>query len=518
MTARPLAMLFAAVAACAAPGAPAIAPPPRLDPASASPLPRDAAEAESPFEARALVEVRRRLSADSTSLRSAPELGRAARALARLAARGDPGPLGGGKIQGALRDAGAFDPAPIAVLATGAADEALAALLARLVRAGATHVGIGDVQDDRAHHLVLLLSHRRARLEPFPTRVAPGTESPLAGELVGLLHPRVFVTRPDGSSAEVELEGGRAFRSRIRFPVAGRYTVEVVGTGTAGTEVAAILGVLAGGGSLEPDPLPVLGPEPIDAGGAEAVVILAANRTRRERVLSALIPSAELSAVARRHSERMLASSRVAHVLPGSGELVDRLGVARVAYRRAFENVARGESALAAHAAIEASPAHRANLLVPGASRIGVGVARGALPTGEPVVYVTEILIEPAPEPALDPLTPDARVREALWRERERRGLPSLTADPALEALARAAASRVRESDGGEGDGLAEGALRLRRGIAAADAFVASDPGEAVRSRNIADPRFRRVGVGVVIGESRRFGPGRLFIAVVYTD
>jgi uncharacterized protein YkwD len=516
VTARPLGILLAAVAACATAG-PAIAPP-RPDPHAAAPLPRDATEAERAFEARALAEVRRSLSTDSTTLRSAPELDLAARALARLAAHGDPTPLSGQRIQGALRGAGAFDPAPVAMLATGADDEALAALLARVVRDGATHAGIGDAQDDRAHHLVLLLSRRRARLEPFPSRVAPGAEALLAGELVGLLHPRVFVTRPDGSSDEVALEGGRAFRSRIRFAVPGRYAIELVGTGAAGPEVAALLDVSVGEGSREPDPRPALGPEPEDASGAEALVIRAANRIRRERDLTSLIPSAELAEVARRHSERMLAASRVAHVLPGSGELVDRLGAARVPYRRAFENLARGESALAAHAAIEASPAHRSNLLVPAASRIGVGVARGALPAGEPVVYVTEILVEPPPEPALDRLTPDARVREVLWRERERRGLPPLTADAALEALARTAANRVRDSDGGEAEGLAEGALRLRRGIAAADAFVASDPGEVVRSRNIADPRFKRVGVGVVIGESRRFGPGRLFIAVVYTD
>jgi hypothetical protein len=50
------------------------------------------------------------------------------------------------------------------------------------------------------------------------------------------------------------------------------------------------------------------------------------------------------------------------------------------------------------------------------------------------------------------------------------------------------------------------------------DVFVASDPGEAVRSANLRDRRFRRVGVGVAEGDSRRFGAGRLFVAVVYTD
>jgi uncharacterized protein YkwD len=214
----------------------------------------------------------------------------------------------------------------------------------------------------------------------------------------------------------------------------------------------------------------------------------------------------------------MLATGNVAHVLPGSPELAERLASARIPYRHAFENVARGESSLAAHAAIEASPAHRKNLLMPEATRLGVGLARGKLPTGERIVYLTEILTAPVLGGEPDRLTADARVREALWRERERRGLPPMTNDLALEGLARAAAASMRAEESGEVGGLSEAALRLGREIAAADAFIATGAAEALRSRNLTDPRFKRVGVGVVQGDSRRFGPGRLFIAVVYSD
>jgi hypothetical protein len=47
---------------------------------------------------------------------------------------------------------------------------------------------------------------------------------------------------------------------------------------------------------------------------------------------------------------------------------------------------------------------------------------------------------------------------------------------------------------------------------------VASAPAEAIRSANLKDRRFRRVGVGVATGDSRRFGAGRIWVAVVYTD
>jgi uncharacterized protein YkwD len=523
------ALLLLLAAACAVPQRQ----PPASTPAAASASPTvpsvgrtdyadETAPARLPFESRALGEVLRALQKGGATARPSAALDRAAGLIAAAAARGEPDPLARHRVQEALGAAAAFDPAPRVHLATGPQDHALSALLARLTADGATHVGLADRETEGSHHVVLLLSRRRARIDRFPSTVATGSEVHLSGELVGLLHPRLFVTRPDGSSAELDVEGGRAFASRIRFDRAGRYAVEIVGTGGAGPEVAALLAVTAGKGqpASEPSAAPALAlaAEPAQVEAAEAAVVDAVNRLRGAYGLPALTRAADLSALARRHSERMLAAGTVAHVLPGSPELAERLATARVRYRRALENVARGESSLAAHAATEASPAHRGNLLTTEATRVGAGIARGSLPTGERIVYLTEILIEPAPADEPDRLTPDARVREALWKERERRGLPPLTNDLALEGLARSAAAAMRAEDGGETPGLTEAALRLGRELAAVDAFIATGAAEALRSRNLTDPRFRRVGVGVVQGDSRRFGPGRLFVAVLYSN
>jgi uncharacterized protein YkwD len=147
-----------------------------------------------------------------------------------------------------------------------------------------------------------------------------------------------------------------------------------------------------------------------------------------------------------------------------------------------------------------------------------VGIARGSGAAGEPTTYLTEILVEPSEDQSESRLTPDARVREALWRDRARLALPPLTSDATLDALARDAAHVLRETDAGERGELEQRALALGRRWAAVDVFVASATGDAVRSANLRDPRFRRVGVGVVEGASRRFGASRLFIAIVYTD
>lgn len=517
------ALLLLSGAACAAArqGAPGDLPAARPPIASGSPCGEyglDRPGHRTALEARAWAEVQRALRGTGTRIQPSGALDRAARALAAAAARDGSAPLARHKIQDALREAGAYDPSPSAHLAVGTADALLAALLARLDRSDSTHVGIGEHEDARGHHLVLLQSRRRARLDRFPGAVPEGAERTLRGALRGLLQPRAFVTRPDGVSEEVGLGGGRAFTGRIRFSLPGRHAVEVVGTGERGPEVAALIGVSVGGARCA-EPTPALSAaEPETVEGAEAAVADAVNRVRRGGGLAALEPSPALSAVARRHSEQMLAAGTVAHVLPADGDLAARLAAARIPYRRAFENVSSGSSALEAHAAAEGSPAHRTSMLAQQATLLGVGVARGALPTGERIVYLTELVLEPPVELAADRLTPEARAREAIWGERARRSLPPLTSDPALEALAREAALAMRARDRGEVAGLAEGALRLGRALAAADAFIATSPDEAVRSQNVTGPRFRRVGVGIVTGDSRRFGPRRLFIAVVYSD
>lgn len=519
-------LLLASACAAARPPDPVTAPPAPAGTAArpCGPYGDEAPVQRSAFEARAWNELSERLRSSGVRLRPSGALDRAARALAAGAADGAAQPLARGRVQLALREAGAFDPAPTAHLVSGQPDETLAALLARAGTDEVTHAGIGERRAGASVHVVLLLARRRARLDRFPGALSPGADARLQGELLGLVHPRAFVTRPDGASEEIPLQGGREFSTALRFARPGLHQVEIVGTGDRGPAVAALLSVAVGGApcgvgpEAAPAPAAAPAPEPADPRSAEAAVVEAANRTRAAHGLPALIPSDAIIRVARAHSERMLAARAVAHVLGREGDLADRLTSAKVPFRHAYENVASAATALEAHAATEESPAHRANLLSADASLIGVGVARGALPTGEAVTYLTEILVEPPRGDENERLTLDARVREAIWRERARRGLPPLTNDLTLEAIAREAAATMRARDSGEVEGIAEAALKAGRKLAAADAFIARAPDEALRSRNLTDARFRRVGVGVVTGDSRRFGPARLFIAVVYGD
>jgi uncharacterized protein YkwD len=471
----------------------------------------------SALEAEALAAVRSR---QGGAARLSGALVVAARDLARRAAAGDADPLARAHLRAALARGLAADPAPLASLVVARATSAPAALGASLQGpSDATHLGIGAAARGGQAAIVLLRARRTASLRPFPREVPVGAREVLAGEVVGLDAPAVHLTAPSGASRAARDEGGgaRAFRAALAFDAPGRWVVEVVGRGPRGPEVAALLTVSCGGVPLE-EAAGAEEPDPPERGAAEEAVLHAVDALRARQGLPPLERSAALSEVARRHSEAMLAAGQVAHVLPGTGDVRARLARAGIGYAVALENVARGPSALAAQRGLEESPAHRENMLSREATRAGAGVARGALPSGDPIVYLTQILVAPVEDGSDDRLSPEARVREALWRARARAGATPLAADAALDAIARDAARDMqRRGEPSAADAPAR-ALALRRTRAAADAFVAARAADATRSSNIADARWRRAGVGVVVGDSPRYGAGMLWIVVLYSD
>jgi uncharacterized protein YkwD len=502
------------------PSAAALASPERLSPAQGS-YGAEPQLTASPAEVSAVELAQRRLGATGERPRASTALSLAARELAARAADGEAEMPSAAAVRAALGRALAWDPAPRIYRVTappGAVADALAPVLRA---AAATHVGAGAVERNGVVHLVVLASERKARIDPFPRDVPLAAGVVLSGELArGLRAPRVAVTGPSGEVTEPEVASrGQALRARLAFPARGAYVVEVLAQGDGGPEVVALLTVVAGGARIEVPPRAApAAHEPEDVAAAEAEVVRAINATRRKHGLAPLEADPAVVAVARQHSAAMRATGRVAHVLPGSGELGERLRRAGVPYRLAAENVAMAATALAAHEQIEGSPAHLANVLRGPARRVGVGLVRGRSPSGVDVVYVTEVFVEPVDDGKESALTPDARVREALWRTRARLGRPPLTADVALEQLAREAAASMRARDATDAPGLEARALEAGRRLAAVDVFVASSPEDATRSANLGDARFRRVGVGVASGDSARFGAQRLWIAVVYTD
>jgi hypothetical protein len=126
---------------------------------------------------------------------------------------------------------------------------------------------------------------------------------------------------------------------------------------------------------------------PDNPGADEATLAARASAERTARRLTGLRVAADLTAVARRHAQDMAASGRLGH----SGNLGGEVG----GWRKLAENVGTGASADEVHASFMASATHRANILDPAFSEVGVGVA-----WRDGRIWVAEVFRAPAGAPA----------------------------------------------------------------------------------------------------------------------
>jgi uncharacterized protein YkwD len=111
---------------------------------------------------------------------------------------------------------------------------------------------------------------------------------------------------------------------------------------------------------------------------AERALFDAANRERTAQALQPLRWDDALAAAAREHAARMAQRNTLSHQLPGELPLEDRARVTGARYTLIAENVAEGFSADMIHASWMHSPPHRANLLDPELTAVGIAVVSTA--------------------------------------------------------------------------------------------------------------------------------------------
>ena len=104
----------------------------------------------------------------------------------------------------------------------------------------------------------------------------------------------------------------------------------------------------------------------------------AANRERASRQLPALKWDPALAEAARRHAALMAKEDNLAHQLPGELPLDQRSARAGARFSRVGENIAVGPELEPIHAGWMHSPGHRANILEPRFTALGVGVVARA--------------------------------------------------------------------------------------------------------------------------------------------
>ena len=125
-----------------------------------------------------------------------------------------------------------------------------------------------------------------------------------------------------------------------------------------------------------------------DASG-ESEIHARINAMRSAAGLGVLERDERLDSAARTHSADMAWHSMLDHVSPRTGDPSARVRAAGVTPQVLAENIAQAGDAMEAHRRLVASEAHRANILSPRFTHIGISVVEG-----EGGVYVTEVFAQ----------------------------------------------------------------------------------------------------------------------------
>ncbi len=119
----------------------------------------------------------------------------------------------------------------------------------------------------------------------------------------------------------------------------------------------------------------------------QALVLL--NKDRAANGLPALKANSQLTLLARNYAQDMIRRGFFSHYNPEGQSPFDRMKKAGISYNYAGENLAVNTGIAAAEAAFMNSSGHRANILSPNFTEVGIGVARNA--SGQ--VYVVQEFI-----------------------------------------------------------------------------------------------------------------------------
>jgi uncharacterized protein YkwD len=171
-----------------------------------------------------------------------------------------------------------------------------------------------------------------------------------------------------------------------------------------------------------------------------------AERVNRDRASQGLPPLSyddRLAEVARVHADDMRTNRFFSHDSPTTGSLDDRLVKAGYGSAVARENLAEAPDVDNAEKGLLESPGHRANIMSPDVTHVGVGVVRGGL--GDPTNFLfVQVFSRPVERETVEQT--ESRVLERVAKERKAKGLAPLSRHDLLDDLARRLIGDVPDS------------------------------------------------------------------------
>jgi uncharacterized protein YkwD len=311
------------------------------------------------------------------------------------------------------------------------------------------------------------------------------------------------VLRPGGTIETVPLEadGDRFSLSLPAGAEPGAMHVSIDGVGRRGP--TKLLQLTVEVGRPLPRDIVAFAPEREPSfGSTEEAELYAAALLARDRAalgLPALAIDPALSAVARAHSEDMRDRGFFGHLSPTTGLASDRLAAAGVRTTSHAENLAKNDTLAEAQESLMHSVSHRASIVRPEFSRVGIGLAR-AREGDRQVWYLTQLFSTPVE--LVDPGSARVELLSRINDARRDRSLPPLDIDDRLAVVAEVgASSTVSEHAAGNTSSLPEilasrarDAVRASVGVSVHVVFGL----DQFQPPDVAlDRRFRHIGIGV---------------------
>ncbi len=388
-----------------------------------------------------------------------------------------------------------------------------------------THIGGVAEREERGVIVVIALSRRHIEIAPVARSLSGPGRIELEGRLLGAyVKPKLAHTLPGGETHFEDLGRGPDFRATVDLAETGRHRLEIEADGPGGPDIIANFPIFVGVPVDESVEAAAAAPakRAVRPDDARQRLFELINAERVKAGLAALTFDPALAAVALKHSEDMRANDFVSHVSPTAGTSEERLLEAGIITDRASENVGKGYDPDEIHEGFMNSPGHRAAILRPDVTHIGIGVAQKK-ELHQTTYLVTEIFIRRIP-----PLGPDAKTvfRTELDRLREAGGASALREEPALSRLADEAAREFLENEALSQNNVLE---RLQGRLARSDLSVRSIATilcvvgslEEGAEQAASDPRrngARRAGIGIAQGTRPGLVPNSIVIVLILAD
>jgi uncharacterized protein YkwD len=389
-----------------------------------------------------------------------------------------------------------------------------------------THAGVGVHMDDQSHPekgiwLTLVYLEYLAEIKPVPRTVSPGEILRLRGEIYApYQRARMPVTLPNGQVKTYPnlLGNRRGFLFEIPFSQGkGRYTLELlVDDPQQGPRVAAILPIYAGQAypSAEPSPSPSQEQFASTTEAAQRLFWLI-NQERQRHRLPVLQEDQLLEQISWQHSEDMGKNKYFAHISPKGEDPNERFHRAG-GKGQVGENIAFDISIEGAHRRLMNSPGHRANILDPRFTHLGVGVYFNGSH-----YYITQLFRRK--NLPLDSHAVSQSFMRWLNQQRTRYRLPALQNDERIHdaalqhSQAMARENRLSYQVGGLSFNERLQRLRAQTGevntiLVLADSVENALEKLAKHTPMIAQKKFKKTGIGVFQAVSSDYGDNSLWI------